>query len=214
MYNIVLKMNKDKKEQKTMFGKGKEKILECFYRNRKKEFYFSEILRETGLTQNTTLKHFKNLQKLGLIISTKKIGNTFYKINPKNPQIYSIFSYFDYKKLNELPSERKRAINEFLDKIKTKPLIAVIFGSTAKGTFRKESDIDILLIFNKKEAMDKKLKEDIEAITGIKIQTFIIDFDYFKEQVLKEEDKVITHAIKTGFPITGNDKFYKEVLNG
>lgn len=214
MYNIVLKMNKDKKEQKTMFGKGKEKILECFYRNRKKEFYFSEILRETGLTQNTTLKHFKNLQKLGLIISTKKIGNTFYKINPKNPQIYSIFSYFDYKKLNELPSERKRAINEFLDKIKTKPLIAVIFGSTAKGTFGKESDIDILLVLNKKEAMDKKLKEDIGAITGIKIQTFIIDFDYFKEQVLKEEDKVITHAIKTGFPITGNDKFYKEVLNG
>ena len=214
MYNIVLKMNKDKKEQKNMFGKGREKILECFYRNRKKEFYFSEILRETGLTQNTTLKHFKNLQRLRLIISTKKIGNTFYKINQKNPQIYSIFSYFDYKKLNELPSERKRAINEFLDKIKTKPLIALIFGSTAKGTFGKESDIDVLLIFNKKEATDKKLREDIGAITGIKIQTFIIDFDYFKEQVFKEEDKVITHAIKTGFPITGNDKFYKEVLNG
>lgn len=197
----------------TLFGKGKGKILECFYRNRQKELYFSEILRETKLTQNTTLKHLKNLQTANLIASTKKIGNTFYKINPKNPQIYSIFSYFDYKKLNELPSERKRAINEFLDNLKTKPLIALIFGSTAKGTFGKESDIDILLIFNNKEATDKKLKEDIEAITGIKIQTFIIDFDYFKEQILKEEDKVITHAIKTGFVITGFDKFYKEVLN-
>lgn len=197
----------------TLFGKGKGKILECFYRNRQKELYFSEILRETGLTQNTTLKHLANLQKLNLILCNRKIGNTFYKINPKNPQIYSIFSYFDYKKLNELTSERKRAINEFLDKLKTKPLIALIFGSTAKGTFGKESDIDILLIFNKKEATDKKLKEDIEAITGIKIQTFIIDFDYFKEQILKEEDKVITHAIKTGFVIAGFDKFYKEVLN-
>jgi len=211
MYNIVLKMNNS---INSLFGKGKEKILECFYRNRKKEFYFSEILRETKLTQNTTLKHLANLQKLNLVISTKKIGNTFYKINPKNPLIYSIFSYFDYKKLNELLSERKRAITEFLDKILVKPLIALIFGSTAKGTFGKESDIDILLIYNKKELEDSKLKKDIEAVTGVKIQTFIIDFDYFKEQIIKEEDSVITHAIKTGFPITGNDKFYQEVLNG
>ena len=207
MNNIVPKMNN------SLFNKGKEKILECFYRNRQKELYFSEILRETKLTQNTTLKHLRNLQVNKLILSNKKIGNTFYKINSKNPQVYSIFSYFDYKKLNELPSERKRAISEFLNKLKVKPLIVLIFGSTAKGTFGKDSDIDILLIFNKKEANDRKLKEDIKAITGVKIQTFIIDFDYFKEQILKEEDKVITHAIKTGFVITGFDKFYKEVLN-
>ena len=196
----------------SLFGKGKEKILECFYRNRNKELYFSEILRETNLTPNTTLKHLKNLENL--IVSTKKIGNTFYKINPNNKIIYSIFSYFDYKKFNNLPSERKRAINEFLDNLKVKPLIAVVFGSTAKGTFSKESDIDILLIYNNKEKKNTKLKEDIEAIIGTKIQTFIVDFDYFKEQILKEEDKVITHAIKTGFAITGFDKFYKEVLNG
>src|SRR3989344_6363155 len=207
MYKIVLKMNNN------VFGKGKEKILGCFYKNKKKELYFSEILRETKLTPNTTLKHLANLQKLGLVISTKKIGNTFYKINPKNSLIYSILSYFDYKKLNELPSERKRAINEFLDKIKIKPLIALIFGSTAKGTFGKESDIDLLLIYNKKESEDLKLKKDIEATTGVKIQTFIIKFNYFKEQLIKEEDSVVTHAIKTGFPITGNDKFYKIVLN-
>lgn len=208
MYNIVLKMNN------TIFGKGKEKILECFYRNRKKELYFSEILRETKLTQNTTLKHLANLQKLGLILSTKKIGNTFHKVNAKNPLIYAIFSYFDYKRLNELPFERKRAINEFLDKVQTRPLIAVIFGSTAKGTSGKESDIDILLIYNKEELEDSKLRRDIEAVTGVKIQTFIIDFDYFEEQIIKEEDRVITHAIKTGFPVTGNDKFYQDVLNG
>ena len=207
MYNIIPKMNN------TLFGRGKTKILECFYRNRQKELYFSEILRETKLTPNTTLKHLKNLQQGNLVVSTKKISNTFYKINEKNSQIYSIFSYFDYKRFNELPSERKRAINEFLDKLKVKPLIALIFGSTAKGNFRKESDIDILLVYNKKEARDKKLRESIEAITGIKIQTFVIDLNYFKDQILKEEDKVITHAIKTGFAITGFDKFYKEVLN-
>lgn len=206
MNNIIHKMNN------SIFGKGREKILECFYRNRNKELYFSEILRETKLTQNTTLKHLKNLQENNLIIKNKKIGNTFYKINPKNPQIYSIFSYFDYKKLNELPSQRRRAITEFLEKLKTKPLIALIFGSTAKGTFERESDIDLLLIYSKKESEDQKLKKDIEAITGVKIQTFIISFDYFEEQIIKEEDSVITHAIKTGFIISGHYLFYKDIL--
>lgn len=196
----------------SLFGKGREKILECLYRNRSKELYFSEILRETKLTQNTTLKHLKLLQKNNLIVSNRKIGNTFYKINTKNPQIYSIFSYFDYKRLNELPLERKRAITEFLERLEIKPLISLIFGSTAKGTFEKKSDIDVLLVYNKKESEETKLKSDIEATTGIEIQTFIIDFSYFKEQILRQEDKVITHAIKTGFTLSGHNIFYKEAL--
>jgi len=206
MYNIVHKMN-------NLFGKGREKILECFYLNRDKEIYFSEILRQTKLTQNTTLKHLKILQENKLITSTKKIGNTFYKINPKNPELFAIFSYFDYKKLNNLPFARKKAISTFLDKVKVKPLIVLIFGSTAKGTFEKESDIDVLLVFNKKETDNPKLKSEIEAITGVKIQTFIMDFDYFKEQVLRKEDNVVVHAIKTGFVVLGHSIFYNEVLN-
>jgi len=197
----------------SLFGKGKEKILECFYIHRDKELYFSEILRQTKLTQNTTLKHLKNLKESKLITSTKKIGNTFYKINPKNPELFAIFSYFDYQKLNDLPFARKEAINSFLDKMKVKPLIVLIFGSTAKGTFEKESDIDILLVFNEKEADNPKIKKEIEAITGIRIQTFIMDFDYFKEQMLKKEDNVVVHAIKTGFVVSGHNIFYKEVLN-
>lgn len=206
MYNVIHKMNN------SLFGKGKEKILDCFYKNKSKELYFSEILRETLLTQNTTLKHLDNLQKNNIIISTKKIAHTFYKINNKNPQIYSIFAYFDYKRLNELPSSRKRAITEFLDILEAKPLIALIFGSTAKKTFTDESDIDILLVFNRKENIDKKIIKDLEATTGFHIQTFIIDYPYFKEQILRGEDKVITHAIKTGFLMIGHYYFYKEAL--
>jgi predicted nucleotidyltransferase len=195
-----------------LFGKGKEKILECFYRNKCRERYFSEILRETKLTPNTTLKHLKNLQKNKIIKSIRKIGNTFYKINLKNPLIYSILSYFDYQKFNKLSETRKRAIDEFLNNLKIKPLIVLIFGSTAKGTYTKESDIDLLLVYNKKESNDNKLKKDIEAITGIKIQTFIIDINYLEEQISNQEDKVIIHAIKTGFVINGFENFYRRIL--
>ena len=208
MYNIVQKMDNN------LFGKGKEKILACFYRNRNKEMYFSEILRQTGLTQNTTLKHLQKLQENKLIFSTKKIGHTFYRINEKNPIIYSIFSYFDNKKFLELPFERRSAIIEFLDNASVKPLMCVVFGSTAKGTYTHESDIDILLVYNKDESVDKKLIKDIEAVTGTNIQPFVIDIDYFTEQLLKKEDKVFMHAIKTGFVVRGSAYYYREVLHG
>src|SRR3989344_5573122 len=204
MYLLVHKMNYE------IFGKGREKILECFYRNRK--IYFNEITRETKLTPNTTLQHLKLLLKNNLITSNKRTNNTFFKPNSKNPQIYSIFSYFDYKKLNSLPPARKRAITEFIDKLEVLPLISLIFGSTAKSTFEKKSDIDILLIYNKKETESKLLKQEIEATTGVNIQTFIIDYRYFKEQILRQEDNLITHAIKTGFVTSGHYLFYKEAL--
>src|SRR3989344_7823850 len=120
MYKTIQKMY-------NLLNKGKEKILECFYKNRK-ELYFSEILRETKLTPNTTLRHLENLKNNNLIISVKKIGNTFYKINNNNPQIFSLFSYFDFERFNELNTTRKRAITEFLDNLQLKPLIALIFG--------------------------------------------------------------------------------------
>ena len=153
MYKSVPKMNKN------IMSKGREKILQCFYKNRNKELYFSEILRETSLTQNTTLKHLKFLKENQIILSHKKIANTFYKLNNKNPKTFSLLSYLDNQKFNNLPSIRKRALTEFLDKIETKPIIAVVFGSTAKGTFTKESDIDLLLIFNRKELKHKKIKK-------------------------------------------------------
>ena len=205
MYKVIQKMNK-------ILNKGKEEILACFYRNKNKELYFSEILRETKLTPNTTLRHLENLKNNNLIISVKKIGNTFYKINNNNPQIFSLFSYFDFERFNELNTTRKRAITEFLDNLQLKPLIALIFGSTAKKSYTKGSDIDILLIFNREEKDNKELKKEIEALTGINLQTFIIDYDYFKEQLLKKEDSVLIHAIKTGFIIIGHYLFYKETL--
>ena len=205
MYWFIHKMN-------NLFGKGREKILEFFYLNKFKESYFSEILKETNLTPNTTLNHLKVLQKSNLIISTKKTNNTFYKLNKAEPLVYSILSYFDFKKFNSLPSERKSAISSFLEKINVKPLIVLLFGSTATNNFSKESDIDLLLIFNKKELKNKKLLEDIEAVTGVKIQTFVIDLEYFEDQILRNEDKVVSHAIKTGYPVNGFEQVYKRII--
>lgn len=195
-----------------LLGKGREKIIEVFYKNRNREVYFRELMRQSGLTQSSTLKHLRFLEQIDLVTSKKKMSNTFYKLNKDNELIYAVLSYFDNKFFNLLPSLKKRAISYFLEKIETKPLIALIFGSTAKGTSNKESDIDLLLIFNKEELQDDKIKKDIKSLTSIAIHPFVISLEYFKEQLLKGEDSTILDAINTGFVIIGHYYLYKEVL--
>lgn len=197
---------------RAILGNGREKVLESFYRNRNKEIYFSEVLRETGLSQPAALNHLKALVEAGLVVSEKRGSNTFYRINGMNSMGFSLLSYFDCKTLEGLPGERKRAIAGFLDGLGTKPLIAVVFGSTAKKTYAKESDIDILLVFNVKEAKQEKLRKDVEATTGTNVQPFIIDYAYFLDQLLKKDDNLVIHAIKTGFVVAGHGYFYRAVL--
>jgi DNA-binding transcriptional ArsR family regulator len=195
-----------------LFGSGREKILECFYKNRKREIYFSEILRDTKLTPNTTLKHLKKLEANKLIFVKKSIGNTFYRVNPKNPIAYSVFSYFDDLRFLSLPVDRRTAVSEIFRKIQAKPLIALVFGSTADKTFKKGSDVDIALIYNKKERRDEKLAREIEGMTGIAIQTFIYEYDYFLSQLKMQEDSVLLSAVETCFVVEGHHLFYKAVL--
>jgi predicted nucleotidyltransferase len=106
---------------------------------------------------------------------------------------------------------RKAAIDYFLDKLEEKPIIAFIFGSTAKGTAKKDSDIDILLIVNKKIKTEEASRY-VGAQTGIRMSIFQIDYNNFKLELKTKEDKVIASAISTGFPATNHIQYYREVL--
>ena len=51
------------------------------------------------------------------------------------------------EKILSLPLKIQNALSEFLEELEIKPLIVLIFGSYAKRKYTKESDIDILLVF-------------------------------------------------------------------
>ncbi len=203
-----------------LFSKGKEKILECFYRNRK-EMYFSEILRETKLTPNTTLKHLKNLQEANLISSTKKIGNTFYRIN-SNQTVYSIFTYFDNLRLNSLNRDVKIPLNEFIKRMPKETAFIILFGSSSRKQEKKGSDIDLLIVlhdFKNKELQEQyekyiknQMQKTIEKINAASIHPFVVF--YTTTKVFKHEtDYLVTEAKNTGFCIYNNQGYCNWLLN-
>jgi predicted nucleotidyltransferase len=89
----------------------------------------------------------------------------------------------------ELPAKIKAAIRDFLNEIETRPLVALIFGSYAKGNYTKESDIDILLVFQKLEnAKDiENTAKRIGMRTNTKISPVYVDYKNFEKNFLNKE---------------------------
>ncbi|MBN1385851.1 nucleotidyltransferase domain-containing protein [Candidatus Woesearchaeota archaeon] len=190
---------------------GTSKIMYLFYRNTDKSFHLREIARRTGLNENSASRFLNQLEKEGFLTSRKDANLKKYS-SKKNLKTFALFTLFDVERLSMLPSIRKNAIACFLDKLTEKPVIAFLFGSTAKGTYTEDSDIDLLLITNKK--MDTGNAERYaESQTAIRINVFQMTFLDFKTELRMKQDYVVQSALNTGYPITNHVFFYEVYYN-
>jgi len=190
----------------TIFKPAIYRMLKLFYKEKNKQFHLREIARKIKINESSISRHLNSLLKNKILI-TEKEGN-LKKFCLDKKLIPLIFPIFDTEKLESLPNLRKNAILYYLNKRKDKPLIALVFGSTAKGNFKEDSDLDILLIGNIKQ--DNEAAGYAESQTGVKIQEFIINENQFKQDLKIQKDSVLQSAISTGFPVF-NAKYYYEL---
>ena len=193
----------------TILKSGCEKILKLFYENKDRKIHLRDIARKTKLNENSVTRFLKQLEKTCL--ESEMDGNMKKYFIKKNNEIFSIFLLFDLKKYSKLLFIRKQAIEYFLNSLPEKPLITVLFGSTAKRINRKDSDIDLLLIVNRKIEVSRA-ESYAESQTAINVNSFQITWKDFLNEIKIKQDKVIQSALNSGYPISNNVLFYQEVL--
>ena len=118
---------------------------------------------------------------------------------------------FDVENVQKLPLLRRQAIFTYLHALPQLPVFAVVFGSTAKETYKEHSDIDILIVTQEKIDAGKAEKE-ADELHSMNISTFQILYNDFMKELILKEDKVIQSAIETGFPVL-NHIYYYEALH-
>ena len=183
------------------------KILTLFYSNRNLPLHLREIARKTEMNESSISRHLNQMAKAGLLKTISEANLRKFYVSQKD--IPLVFPLFDGDRLGKLPLLRRNAIIYFLQKLEKTPVIAVVFGSTAKGNFRADSDLDLLLVVNGK-INDVPAKNFVEAQTSIRIQTFFISENKFKKELKTKTDKVLLSAVETGFPVF-NQKYYYEL---
>lgn len=195
----------------TTLTKITEEIVSLFHQNGNVPIHLREISRKLNLEGQSITRYLNKLEKEKILVVEREGNLKKYFLKNKD-EVYSILSHLDIKKYLKLPVIRKQAIEYFLNSLDEKPIIALLFGSTAKETFTNQSDIDILLIVNTK-INTIKAKKYVDSQTAQIINDFQISFNDFQKQLKLKEDPVIESAVKTGYPLTNHITYYRCLKN-
>lgn len=166
-----------------------------------------EIRKFTKLGSKSLTDSLRTLKEFD-IVNVKKNGKiTYYKLNLANKFTTQIIELcrLERKGLNNLNFEISIILREFirmcLDIIK--PTNIILFGSSVKARYRKDSDIDICIITERKIDDDLKLEHAAERIEkrfkrNIQIHTFS---EQEFEKLRKSKQLLVSEIIRDGVDI-------------
>jgi predicted nucleotidyltransferase len=122
------------------------KILEFFLDNPSKEFYEAEIREKSGVAKASSVKWLKPLAKLEFLSKRNKGRMILYKLNSENQVVKEL--------------KRLKIISLLVLEFKGMNVEVYLYGSCARGEFKEDSDIDIIV-------MSKQTREIIDSIGKI-----------------------------------------------
>lgn len=195
----------------TLLKPGVEKIMRVFYHLKKGDIHLRELSRKTGLHGQSITRHLKYLEKEKILKSRMEGNQKRYSVIPSK-EVFAVFALFDIERFDSLPSIKKRAINAYLAALSRRPYFAILFGSTAEGTFTDRSDIDILLVGNEK-IDSRDAEREADALYVQDISSFKMLYNAFKEELRLREDPVVQSAMESGYPLMNHVMYYEELFD-
>jgi len=173
----------------------KLKILEEFSEDYSKRIYGRAIAKKLSLNQKTVSNVLLALEGENILKFAKEGKNKYYFLNRFNPHIKEIIKLIEIgKKINFL--EKHKNIRRLFDEIEKRSKgICVIFGSYAKGSETKDSDLDIFL------AGDLSSIKDLE-------ETYQISINVIKAKKINlENDTILNEVLKNHIVLKGIEEF-------
>lgn len=140
------------------------RVFVSFAKSPMKVFHIRELSRILNLAPTSIILHIKELEKNKLIVQDKTGLYTSYKANFDND------NFRFYKKIHNLIELKESGLIEEIEN-KLFPTTIVLFGSYTKGEDIETSDIDLLLIAEKKTINLSKYEKQLSR----KIQLFFSD---------------------------------------
>ncbi|MBI3052363.1 nucleotidyltransferase domain-containing protein [Candidatus Woesearchaeota archaeon] len=195
----------------TLLRSGYGKIMHLFYKDKTAKLHLREIARQTHLFGPSVSRFLNSLEK-DQMLKSEKDGNLKKYAIKRTLRTYFLFEAFDLERFEKLPGIRRNAIKTYLDNLPEKPVFAILFGSTAKGTYKDGSDIDILLVTNNSISAEQAERET-NALTAIRTSTFQITYKSFLVERKMKEDKVAQSAINSGYPLINHIQYYEALYN-
>ncbi len=180
------------------------KILELYLNDYKKSLHLREISREIKIDVKAVQLQLQKLEKINVLSSIIRGRNKDYYLNLNNVTtkyyvtMAEVFATIIYLKKNFLI---KKLVGEIENKIHD-PMI--LFGSFAKGTHTKESDMDVFMISETKNKTDSIMEST--DLVGREISLKSASRKQFLEG-LRNNDPLIKEVVSNHIILKGADAF-------
>lgn len=164
--------------------------------------HLRELVRRLKLGIPSVKNHLNKLLKDRVIFQIREGRNLKFFLNFKSSKIVSYLYSVESLRLEKLPVARS-AVSDLLSALENKPVIALIFGSYAKGDYRESSDLDILLVFNK---IKKDIEEKAKIVTArysIRVQPVYLTWEEFKRKFFDAKDVFIKEIKRSKILVSG-----------
>ena len=129
-----------KTESSVLFGKARRTILALLFTHADQAFYLRQIVRVTGLGIGPVQREAKALTEAGVIKRTARGKEVYFQADRLSP----VFA--DLRNLIVKTSGVGDVLRAALAPVSTGINAAFIYGSFARGTERRASDIDLMIV--------------------------------------------------------------------
>lgn len=176
-------------------------LIGLFLGGYNKQFYLREISRKVKLPIKTTQRTLFILEENNILKSEIRGKNKYFKLNLSNIQTKNYLLQAELYKTN-LFLDRYPIFNTFLKELKTNNTI-IIFGSFAKFTAEKNSDVDLLIVLEE----------------GYTLPTHLLPYNIHKVELPKEsfiksveKQETLINEIEVNHILLNNHSFYVNTM--
>lgn len=150
--------------------------------------HLREIARKTNLGIPAVKNHLDKLLAERVVNKKMEGRNVKFFVNFKNRRVIPYLSEAEMARIGKLPGFISSAIADFLLLLEKKPVLTIIFGSYAKGNYTKESDLDVLFVFNEIEREIEAKTRLISSRYSIKIRPVYLTWKEFRARFFDAKD--------------------------
>lgn len=175
----------------------------------KKGVHIRELARIVKTSYNNTVRNIKILEKENAIKKEKDANLIKIKLK-NNPLTIAYLKQAHTENFLKLPKKVSGSINEFLDELQEKPLIALVFGSFAKGNYKEDSDIDILLVVQKisNQTNIENTAKRVSMRTNTKLSPVYVDYGSFEKNFLNKNHEFSNEIRENVIILLGIEHYY------
>jgi predicted nucleotidyltransferase len=175
-----------------------------------RDFTILNISERIGRTPRLTYAAEKKLSKRGLVTVQAKANLKLCRINLRHTQTIAFIESLRWNDFAEKASQIDLLVSDIVSKSELPFFSLVVFGSYAKGTVTKRSDLDLLLVTpdRKFESTVEIAVKSAEALSNVPVHEIITTYSEFSDMLAERKINVAKEVIQDRLVAYGAEPLY------